>query len=383
MNVSRDSGLYSEFIGELSDSYFVTVVAPRNNKMDTLGYAVEGGIGVIRIPEFFFLNKNPILKAIKQLVSPLLFIFFITFYLKNEKFDWVVMPTPTITLSPVVKWIKKKYKCKFYLILRDIFPQNAVDMGFLKKESFIWRFYRYLESMTYEIADIIGCMSPENINFLNINNDISPSKLKLLENWTSCKNLRNKKINSYRKTFNVMFGGNLGVPQNVPFLIKVAEKIQNHKDIHFHIIGTGTEEEKIRKMIHSSRLCNISLSSRLSRNEYSKVLVNCDLGIVLLDEKFTVPNIPSRMLAYWAAGVPVLAATDINTDINENFISKYNGGDWVKMNDYDAFIDKIMVFKNDPIICHELGLNGKNAVKENFLAEMAVKKFSTQISIFN
>ena len=53
------------------------------------------------------------------------------------------------------------------------------------------------------------------------------------------------------------------------------------------------------------------------------------------------------------------------------------------MNDYDAFIDKIMVFKNDPIICHELGLNGKNAVKENFLAEMAVKKFSTQISIFN
>ena len=44
-------------------------------------------------------------------------------------FGLILYSTPPITLATPVKRLKKLFGCRTYLMLKDIFPQNAVDLG--------------------------------------------------------------------------------------------------------------------------------------------------------------------------------------------------------------------------------------------------------------
>ena len=99
-------------------------------------------------------------------------------FLKNQLFDLILMPTPPITLTKLVLHIKKNTNALFYLILRDIYPQGAADIG-LVKFRFIYHYLRKLEILTYKTADIIGCMSPGNIEYIKSHNPYLDSKITL------------------------------------------------------------------------------------------------------------------------------------------------------------------------------------------------------------
>ena len=47
------------------------------------------------------------------------------------------------------------------------------------------------------------------------------------------------------------------------------------------------------------------------------MVASCDVGMIFLDHRFTIPNYPSRLLSYMQAKLPVLAYTDPNTDIGQ------------------------------------------------------------------
>lgn len=306
-------------------------------------------------------------------------------YFGNVKFDLVLYSTPPITLQKAVEFVKQRDNAKTYLLLKDIFPQNAVDLGMLKHsgiKSLIYKSFRDKEERLYKISDYIGCMSNANVEFLlkhnpSISNEIvevCPNSIEPIDvniSEQEKKQIREKyNLPIYKTIF--VYGGNLGKPQGIDFLIECIKVNENNKQSYFLIIGSGTEFRKLENYFDKEKPKNAKLLSQLPKNDYEALANYCDVGLIFLDRRFTIPNFPSRLLSYMQASMPVLAATDINTDIGE-VIESGNFGYWCESGNIEKF--NLLVNK----ICDRelrVGL-GKNA--RDYLENHYTTKHSYEI----
>lgn len=292
-----------------------------------------------------------------------------------ESVDLVLYATPPINLTRTISWIKRAYSCKSYLLLKDIFPQNAVDIGLFSRMSPLYHYFRIKEKKLYKISDIIGCMSPENKRYISQHNpefshklEINPNSVdltRIVQNPSFDKNVLKKYgIPSDKKI--VIYGGNLGLPQGIPFLLEfINHTIQQREDVIFVIAGRGTQDY----LIKGSSLDNLFYVGHLSVKEFNELVLLSKVGLIALDNRFTIPNFPSRLLSYLSNSLPVLCLVDNVTDIGK--IAEKNEFGRCAMNGnhdecYKALVDLI----DNP----ELDSMGKNAL--SFL----VSNYGTDIS---
>ena len=290
-------------------------------------------------------------KGLAQLSIEPIFIKAIKKYYSNVKFDLVMYSTPPITFCNAIEYIKRRDNAKTYLLLKDIFPQNAVDIGMMSKSGIkghLYKFFRNKEKKLYGLSDYIGCMSPANVEYVKQNNpEIDNYRVEVCPN---CIEVVDKSINaedrrSIRKKYDIplekrvfVYGGNLGKPQGIDFLIECLHSQENSKDNYFLIVGDGTEYGKIEEFVKSSNQNNIRLMKRLPQEDYDTMVGACDVGMIFLDHRFTIPNFPSRVLSYMQAKIPVLACTDPNTDIGK-IIEEAGFGSWCESNDVNGFVE--------------------------------------------
>jgi glycosyltransferase involved in cell wall biosynthesis len=381
-DVAEESGLYSELVEALTEmGHDVRVIAPALSAEKT-GPRIEGGVLVVRVVTGDLFGVGLFRKGLSNLALPFRYWSSIKPDLKSWQPHWIMVPTPPITLTPLVWVMKSLTKSRSYLILRDIFPQNAVDLGLVSKFGLTHLFFRWLEMWTYRVHDQIGCMSPANIAYvLDKNPSVDPKKLHILANWISADELKQEvDCTSSRATlglkesdFVCVFGGNLGTPQKPSFLIHVAEALRNEVSIRIIVVGRGTERDTLVAEKKRRNLSNLEVWNRLSRSQFQALLSAADVGLVLLDERFTIPNIPSRLVGYWAASLPVLAATDSATDIWESFIGRFGGGRCVRMGDVAGFVDEIRWLRDNPSLASKMGTMGRSAVAEHFTASTAAE----------
>lgn len=379
--INRNTNMYTDLACEFLDNgHEVYVIAPAEKSTEVRD---EQGIKVLRIKTLPLFNTSFIIKGIANLLLPYQYKYAIKQHFKNICFDVVAAPTPPITFIETLAYLKKKHKSIIYLILRDIFPQNAKDLGLITN-NLLFNYFRRKEKKLYRIADHIGCMSPKNIDFvLNNNCEVNSSKLHLLPNWTTVNSKLDPKIN-VRSKFNLgnmfvaIFGGNFGIPQKIDFLVEIAERIKEMKDILFILVGEGTEKNKIQEIILDKKLSNIIIIDSLPRVEYMELLNECDLGLVNLSDKFTIPNIPSRTLSYWALKLPVLAAIDVNTDYG-TILTRCEGGLWSVMGDSDSYISNLLLLYNKPELRKRMGENGYNYLVNELTTEKAYNTILSRI----
>ena len=174
------------------------------------------------------------------------------------------------------------------------------------------------------------------------------------------------KIPLNKKVF--IYGGNLGKPQGIDFLIKCIQSQKNNNEVFFLVVGNGTEYKKLESFFQQNPQDNFSLMKQLPKEEYDIMVSACDVGMIFLDHRFTIPNFPSRLLAYMQAAIPVLACTDSNTDIG-NVIVNGNFGWWCESNNVEAFNEIIhQACKSDLI---SIGKKGYRYLKDYYSSEIA------------
>ena len=389
-DASDGRGFYSDLVQHANRSgHEITVVAPTIDGF--VGAREETGVQVIRVKTGKLFEVNKIVKGINNLRLPSAFQKALDRHLKDAKFDWVVSPTPPVTFAPLIAKLKQRYGAKSYLILRDIFPQNARDLGFINN-GFIFNFFRAKEERMYAISDIIGCMSQGNIDYIRDHNpDLDHAKLTILYNWIGAsvgQVIAPDERESLREKFGIkgkfvaLFGGNLGKPQGINSILDLAESVrQTHPSILFLLVGDGTERERISNEIKNKNLVNVQIKQLLPRDEYLQLASVCDLGLVNLSKQSTTPNIPLRTFAYWAGGLPVLASLDAATDIG-NLIERANAGLWSLTGDLETYRSNLIaLFDNDEARL-QMGRNGREAVEANYRTHTIAKCFVDQIEEF-
>jgi glycosyltransferase involved in cell wall biosynthesis len=267
--------------------------------------------------------------------------------------DVLIYSTPPITFQKVISRLKSKYQGINYLLLKDIFPQNAVDLGIVKKNSFVYHYFRHKEIKLYKDTDIIGCLSPANIKYLfNNNAELTEKIVHIVPNCMfpqERKMMTDKKalFSKYAIPLNAIhfiYGGNIGKPQGVDFITKCFYELKDDNDIFFTVIGNGTEYNKLKEYLLNKHIYNVGLIEFLPKNQYLELLAYMDVGLVFLDNRFTIPNFPSRILDYMNFSLPIIACTDIVCDVKQE-ICDQGAGFWCRSNDVDSFKQIITTVK--------------------------------------
>lgn len=376
----HERGIYTDLLRKFhKEGHEVFVICPNERREKKSTHLIKENVGTILNVKSLNLQKTNVFeKGIGILTIEYQYLVSIKKYFKNVKFDLILYSTPPITFSKIINYIKNKDGAYAYLLLKDIFPQNAVDMKMIKNNGLLHKYFRSKEKKLYNVSDTIGCMSPENLNYILTHNteidrnkvEVNPNSVEPIE--ISFSDDQKKDV---RKKYGVplnkkvlVYGGNLGKPQGLEFLIQTIEKSSN-KEVFFLVIGDGTEFAKIDNWFKKHDPINAMLLNRLPKNDYDKLLASCDVGLIYLHPDFSIPNFPSRLLSYLEMRMPVIAATDKNSDIGD-IIEKANcgykviTGDIIKMN---SVISKIFMKNNLEV----MGNNGWNLLKSNYLVDFS------------
>lgn len=347
----QERNIYTDLLREfVKNSHNVYVISPVEKRQNQFTHLIrEKHARILRLKIGNTQKTNIIEKGISTLRIESQYKNAIKKYFSKVKFDLILYSTPPITLVSAIEYVKKRDSAKTYLLLKDIFPQNAVDIGLLKTsglKGLLYKHFRKKEKRLYQISDRIGCMSPANVDYvIKHNHEVKPDKVEVCPNSIDVIDksvdeetriaIRNKyRIPLDKKVF--VYGGNLGKPQGIPFLIECLKKCKNTKDVYFLIVGDGTEYGFLKEQIKVNRLKNVRLMRRLPKEDYDNMVGACDVGMIFLDYRFTIPNFPSRLLSYMQAQIPILAVTDENTDIRKIIIEKGIGW-WCPSNDVEGF----------------------------------------------
>lgn len=379
-------GIYTDLMREfLKDNHQVYIVAPQKKtvKKGTDSFYCDNNLKILSLRNINSgKTKNNILKGLSLITLQDKYKQGIDKYFKDIKFDLILYSTPPITLQKVVLYLKKRDNAKTYLLLKDIFPQNAVDLGMLKKTGYkspIYKYFRRKEINLYKSSDYIGCMSKGNVdyllehnNFLDKNRiEICPNSIELF-NFTigqKDKYMLREKYNIPSDKFLFIYGGNLGKPQAIDFIIECLKVNENNLHSFFLIIGDGTEFSKLEDSFKENKFNNSKLLNKLSIEEYNVLVNSCDVGLIFLDKRFTIPNFPSRLLSYMQASIPILATTDVNTDI-KSILEIGKCGYWCESRDQFEFNDLVNRLCNKDLI-ERLGVNARIFLEENYTANQS------------
>lgn len=380
-NSLDEHNIYADLLREFTrHNHKVFVISPVERRKKQSSHIIKTDNSVILKLKIGNTQKtNFVEKGISTLLIELLFSRGIKKYFSEEKIDFVMYSTPPVTFYRALAYVKKRDNAKTCLLLKDIFPQNAVDLGILVKtgiKGIIYRYFRNKEKKLYEISDCIGCMSPANRDYVIAHNpEVDCNKVKLLPNsievstvdtTSESKKVIRKKYGIPSDTTVFVYGGNLGKPQGIEFLIRCLKTQGGKQEVFFLVIGEGTDYRKLEAYIRHDKPRNVKLMKSLPKEDYDQLVRSCDVGMIFLDNRFTIPNFPSRLLSYMEANIPVLAVTDINTDVGKVIITGRFGW-WCRSNDERGFSDCVEEILNSNI--KDMGINGRKYLMDNYTVE--------------
>ena len=318
-----------------------------------------------------FRGRGKFVRAIHEIFLPVkaLLAIICSGQLKNFKFDICINYSPTIFFMPLALF--SRWRGAFiYLVLRDFFPQWAVDEKILKERALITKFFRLVEAINYRTSHIIALQSPANIPVFK-EMYTKPSNIRILMNWSNIQTIdfelikssedmkRNLKLENKVVFF---YGGNIGHAQDMSNIVELARSMQYVEDAHFLFVGQGDEFELVKDLISKFSLLNITLLPSVSQKEYEKFLCLADIGLLSLSKHHKAHNFPGKMLGYMAHQLPILASVNCGNDI-VNIVHQAGAG-LVCYNGEDE------IFKHNAILlCREKQLRKKSGICSRTLLE--------------
>ena len=378
--------IFADLIKEFAKrGHNVTVATPARPGMP-IGLRYEAGIKTLRIKtDQLTANKSNIQKGIAYMKLIWQYPRAIKKHLGMQKFDYIIGHSLPPELGLIIPRLKRMFNAKFYLQLCEFIWQDSVALGFYKESSLICKYYKWLEARLIKAADYIGCPSERNIEFaLSFHPWAKNKDIHILNYCLYPIDFANHHSDFRQKyhledKFIAIYGGSINVSQRIENVIDLAELCLQYKDIIFCIVGRGSKYEQIKSDVKTRGLDNILFLDFMPQKEYMALLATCDVGIVSLNEKLQMPNIPSKTLTLFNLHKPIVASIDYSTDYGK-LLESINAGKWSYAGDIETFKSNLITLYKDQSLCKRMGENGYQFYRDNMVPEKAYEIIMRHIS---
>lgn len=301
-----------------------------------------------------------------------------------QPFDGIIYYSPSIFFGPLVNKIKKQNSCKSYLILRDMFPQWAIDEGLINQGSIVERYFRYFENINYCASNAIGLMSPKNLSLFTEKHQ-DKFNTHVLYNWAALSSpLQRDKYVDLREKYQLQekviffYGGNIGHAQDMGNLLRLAYAMQDVAHAHFVFLGQGDQVQVVKDAIKSDNLSNTTLLESVSQQRYKQILNQVDVGLFSLSARHKTHNFPGKLLGYMCESLPILGSINKGNDLSEVITEAHAGFVFVNGQDSDLlFAAKTLA--NDQQLRKQIGCNANRLLANKFSVESAAETIITSL----
>ena len=353
------------------------IVITSDSGMQDISALVElDGISVLRLKTPEHKNIGRIRRAMAEILMPFFMIRnFRKSVLNSAHWDAIIWYSPTIFLGPFIYFLKRRNACPSYLILRDIFPAWALDLGLIRK-GFAYYFFRIFERFQYSIADCIGVQASGNLDYFKSWPSLEHKKIEVLQNWLSSTPPSYCSIDvstlpiSNRIIF--VYAGNMGIAQGMVDLLVLAEALAKRDDIGFLFIGRGSDMELLRLDALNRGLVNTVFCDEIDADQIPGLYAQCHVGLIALDIRHKTHNIPGKFLSYLQSGLPVMAIVNHGNDI-QSIIEQHEVGRATT----DRSQENLELMANSLIV--ELSL--QESEMSSRCKNLATKLFSSQVAV--
>jgi len=355
--------------------HIVTVITPSSTLKVKSEISILDGITVCKFKNGEIKNTTKIKRTINESLLSYNAWKNFKYYFQGNRHDFIIYYSPTIFWGELVKKLKKLWEVPSYLILRDFFPQWAIDQGLIKQNSLIDKYFSYFEKKNYTVADTIGLMSQKNLEWFKENNN-SVNLLEVLHNGANNTVVESHQL--YRKKFNLQnkviyfYGGNMGHAQDMMNILRLCIQMKKEKNAHFILLGAGDEVALIKNVIKRQNLNNVTLLPPVSQEEFKLILAEVDIGLFTLHRNHVTHNFPGKLLGYMVQKLPILGSINKGNDIKD-IIEDANAG-FVSINGEDD-----LFFQNSKKLLEmstrkKMGENSHKLLISTFSVQSAVKQ---------
>ncbi len=336
---------------------------------------LQNRVQVLRIAAMPQHNVDFIRRGIATLVSPL------QLWKGLERnnatqFDACFIYSTPITFSFIGGWLKK-LGTRFIFNVQDIFPQNAIDLGILTNSVAI-AMYRWIERRAYRIADVVTAHSEGNRRQLAAAHPEIAHKLVILHNWIDDSQfVSGPPKEDFRQEFGLegkfvgVYGGVIGLAQGLDIVVDVAERVRDLEDLVFVVVGEGSEAKRLEDRVVALGLHNIVFRPFVSRDRYPSLLRSFDFGFLTLSPKMKTPVVPGKLMGYMAAGLPVVAFVNAESDAH-TMMADAKCGYSCNSDDPDAGAVLMRKIYADRMAFAAMGESGCNYVARHFSKKVLV-----------
>jgi O26-antigen biosynthesis N-acetyl-L-fucosamine transferase len=378
----------AKLIKDLSSELFrlghsVSIIAPDEKILTDLQISNEEGIRIVRVRSGKIRTASKPVRMINECRLSW------TIWNKGQQFfrknpcDLIIYYSPTIFFGPLVKRLKKLYSCPSYLILRDIFPQWALDAGVLK-EGFLYNYFKWMERINYEAADYIGVEAPGNLLYFSTKGQDKKNQLEVLYNWTTLGGDK-KVVSNFRSCLGLQdkvvffYGGNIGVAQDIDNIIRLAYNLKDEPDAYFLLVGDGSEVDRLNSIINKEGLTNIKIHPAVEQELYPSMLAEFDVGLITLNRNLKTYNFPGKMLGYMYYAKPILASINPGNDLKA-LLEAHQAGLVCINGDDCQLLDCVRLLLRDAHLRQKMGANARRLLESTFSVSTAA---SLILSHFN
>ena len=370
--------MYSDLIDALVNNgvnVCAVVLNEKRNKKKN-GLTVEDNRFVLRVKCGNIQKTNKYIKVISSIFAGPSLYNSVKRALPFIRLDVIIWALSTTIISPWVLKLKRCFHCNLYLLLKEYWPQDPLDLGAMKKNGLIFRLLSAIEKKMILGSDYIGTCSPAGIDYVLSRYSISKNRLRVIPNCEKNEPLHRQrtKLLQYGIPDNqvvFLFGGNMGVSQGIDDMISCIETASSISTAFFLLLGSGTEFEKVKtRFINSKR---VQVMDSIPQKDFYQLCCEVDVGMLFLYKGYTVPNVPGKFTTYLNAGLPIIAAVDEATDVgticetNKCGFSLING-------DVDSFV---LAVKR--MLCPEIRKKMSQAAKKLFINEYDANVCATNI----
>jgi glycosyltransferase involved in cell wall biosynthesis len=297
----------------------VTVLVPSETITESFEEDDDAGAKVVRFKVGMIKGAGHVTRAINEMSLSAVAAARCGRMLSRRPRDLIIFYSPSIFFGPLVAWLRRRWRAKSYLVLRDIFPDWAVDAGVLRKGPVYWVFKAF-ERFQYRVSDVIGVETSRSGEYF-AGTDCA-GRVELLRNWTALQDppppaasLR-ERLGLEGKTVFV-YGGNIGVAQDMDNILRLARRLRERGDVHFLLVGSGSEVDRLQRAIEREARRNVTIHPAVAPETYLAMLSACDVGLISLDRRLKTYSNTGKMLGYMRCGLPILASHNPGNDLSD------------------------------------------------------------------
>lgn len=351
----------------------VTVVAPQVDSQ-RVEIATHDGVQIRRFPSGQTKNVGKWKRAVNESLLPWRAWFADRAFFHCHHHDLIVYYSPCIFWAPLIRRLKAMWNAPAFLVLRDSFPQWAIDNGMLRERGAVTRYFRTCEAANYAAADVIGIQSPRNLNAFRAAQPHC-SSLELLFNWAEDRPGRaispsfRERLGLQKKII-FFYGGAITSQQDIPNLLRLAVRMQSQPAAHFLIVGDGYDLPNVKAFVTARGLHNVTIHPSVDQETFRSLLSEVDVGLFSLARCHTTHNFPGKVLGYLVQGLPVLGSVNRGNDLREVIMGA--GAGFVTENgDDDALEQAALLLLQDPLARRIAGEASRRLLASTFSVDAA------------